>query len=84
MSGAPRAPRWVLATERVRLASEGSILVDAWGPGAEWLIQRAPELCGALDNPDAFRPDQPLLRDLVHRHPGPADRTDRTPSSRRR
>ena len=59
-----------LATERVRLASEGSILVDAWGPGAEWLIQRAPELCGALDNPDTFRPDQPVVRDLMHRHPG--------------
>ena len=29
------------ATERVRLTSAGSILVDAWGPGAEWLLQRA-------------------------------------------
>jgi 3-methyladenine DNA glycosylase/8-oxoguanine DNA glycosylase len=58
------------ATERVRLAGHGSVVVDAWGPGAEWLIQRAPELCGALDNPDGFQPDQPLLRDLVHRHPG--------------
>jgi 3-methyladenine DNA glycosylase/8-oxoguanine DNA glycosylase len=59
-----------LATERVRQASDGGILVDAWGPGAEWLIQRAPELCGALDNPDGFQPDQPLLRQLVHSHPG--------------
>jgi len=57
-------------TERVRLASDGSILVDAWGPGAEWLIQRAPELCGAFDNPETFRPDQPVVRDLVHRHSG--------------
>jgi 3-methyladenine DNA glycosylase/8-oxoguanine DNA glycosylase len=59
-----------LATERVRLGSQGDVHVDAWGPGAEWLIQRAPELCGALDKPDLFRPDQPLLRDMVHRHPG--------------
>jgi len=58
------------ATQRVRLANHGAVLVDAWGSGAEWLIQRAPELCGALDNPDGFRPDQPLLRQLVHRHPG--------------
>jgi 3-methyladenine DNA glycosylase/8-oxoguanine DNA glycosylase len=59
-----------LATQRVRLADRGAVHVDAWGPGAEWLIQRAPELCGALDNPHEFRPEQPLLRDLVHRHPG--------------
>jgi 3-methyladenine DNA glycosylase/8-oxoguanine DNA glycosylase len=58
------------ATERVRLASDGTVVVEAWGPGAEWLIERAPELCGAHDNPDGFRPDQPVVRDLVHRHPG--------------
>ena len=70
MSGAPPAPRSGPATERVRLRRDGAFVVDAWGPGAEWLVERAPELCGALDNPDAFRPDQPLLRDLVHCHPG--------------
>jgi 3-methyladenine DNA glycosylase/8-oxoguanine DNA glycosylase len=59
-----------LATERVRLSSAGAVLVDAWGPGAEWLVERAPELCGALDHPDTFQPDQPLLRLLVHSHPG--------------
>jgi 3-methyladenine DNA glycosylase/8-oxoguanine DNA glycosylase len=59
-----------LATERVSMSNEGDVQVDAWGPGAEWLIERAPELCGALDNPDGFQPEQPLLRQLVHRHPG--------------
>src|SRR5205085_2301782 len=59
-----------LATERVRLDSDGSIVVDAWGPGAEWLLQRAPGLCGAFDDPAAFRTDQPLLRNLAHGHPG--------------
>jgi endonuclease III len=59
-----------LATERLSLAADGSVLVDAWGPGADWLIERAPALCGALDTPACFQPDEPLLQRLVHFHPG--------------
>lgn len=59
-----------LATQRLRLAANGQVQVDAWGPGAEWLLQRAPSLCGAFDDPTTFQPDQPLLRHLVRCHPG--------------
>jgi 3-methyladenine DNA glycosylase/8-oxoguanine DNA glycosylase len=59
-----------LASQRLRVASRGVVQVDAWGPGADWLIARAPGLCGALDRPEAFQPEQPLLRHLVHTHPG--------------
>jgi 3-methyladenine DNA glycosylase/8-oxoguanine DNA glycosylase len=59
-----------IATQRLGLTSDGSVHVTAWGPGAEWLIERAPILCGALDDPDGFRPQQPLLKHLVHAHPG--------------
>jgi 3-methyladenine DNA glycosylase/8-oxoguanine DNA glycosylase len=59
-----------LGTQRLSLTAEGLVRVDAWGPGAEWLIERAPALCGALDRPGCFRPEQPLLRRLVHNHPG--------------
>jgi hypothetical protein len=38
-----------VTTQRLGLAADGSVAVDAWGPGAEWLIERAPALCGALD-----------------------------------
>jgi 3-methyladenine DNA glycosylase/8-oxoguanine DNA glycosylase len=58
------------ATERVRIAGDGAVVVDAWGPGADWLLARAPSLCGALDDPSSFRPAQPLLRELTHCHPG--------------
>jgi hypothetical protein len=58
------------ATQRLSLAADGSVLVDAWGPGAEWLVERAPALCGAHDNPGCFQPDQPLLQRLVHLNPG--------------
>jgi 3-methyladenine DNA glycosylase/8-oxoguanine DNA glycosylase len=59
-----------IATERVRLSGDGCVEVDAWGPGAEWLLERAPALCGALDDPAAFQTDQPLLRHLTRTHPG--------------
>ncbi|HEX8968008.1 MAG TPA: DNA-3-methyladenine glycosylase 2 family protein [Chloroflexota bacterium] len=59
-----------LATERLRVGTGGSIDVDAWGPGAAWLVERAPNLCGALDDPGAFSPAQPLLSHLARRHAG--------------
>jgi 3-methyladenine DNA glycosylase/8-oxoguanine DNA glycosylase len=59
-----------LASQRLRGVGGCSVRVDAWGPGAAWLVERAPALCGALDRPEGFRPDQPLLRHLAHAHPG--------------
>jgi 3-methyladenine DNA glycosylase/8-oxoguanine DNA glycosylase len=64
-----RTPMGV-ATQRLRKAADGSVQVDAWGDGAEWLLQRAPTLVGALDRPETFEPDHPLLRHLVRCHPG--------------
>jgi 3-methyladenine DNA glycosylase/8-oxoguanine DNA glycosylase len=58
------------ATQHLSRASDGTIHVQAWGDGADWLIQHAPSLCGALDDPSSFAPEQPLLKHLVHRHPG--------------
>lgn len=59
-----------LATERIRLLGRGCVEVDAWGPGAAWVLDHAPALCGELDDPDAFQPEQPLLHQLLRRHPG--------------
>jgi 3-methyladenine DNA glycosylase/8-oxoguanine DNA glycosylase len=44
--------------------------VEAWGPGTAWLLEAAPELIGESDDPGAFRPEHPLLRDLMRRLPG--------------
>jgi 3-methyladenine DNA glycosylase/8-oxoguanine DNA glycosylase len=57
------------ATERLRQV-DGVIRVDAWGPGAGWLVERAPALCGGNDDPSAFQPEQLVLRRLVLAHPG--------------
>jgi 3-methyladenine DNA glycosylase/8-oxoguanine DNA glycosylase len=59
-----------LATQRLTKIRANAICVEAWGPGADWLLERAPSLCGAFDHPEAFRPDQPLLTHLAQRHPG--------------
>ncbi|MBV9895737.1 MAG: DNA-3-methyladenine glycosylase 2 family protein, partial [Chloroflexi bacterium] len=60
-----------LATQRVRTVSKSVVEVDAWGPGAAWVIERAPALCGAFDHPESFRPEEPpLLKHLAYWHPG--------------
>ena len=44
---------------------------QAWGPGAEWLLEQLPALLGAEDDPAAFDPGgHPLLRELKLRNPG--------------
>jgi 3-methyladenine DNA glycosylase/8-oxoguanine DNA glycosylase len=58
------------ATECLTLGADGLVTVEAWGPGAEWLIPRAPALCGAMDQPASFTPEQPLLKRLVREHRG--------------
>jgi 3-methyladenine DNA glycosylase/8-oxoguanine DNA glycosylase len=65
-TGTPLGP----GTERLVPLLDGGLRVEAWGPGAEWLVDRAPALVGELDDDSDFRPEQPLLRDLHRRHPG--------------
>ncbi|MFC9287415.1 DNA-3-methyladenine glycosylase family protein [Streptomyces sp. NPDC057052] len=58
-------------TLRVSVApGEGAVRGEAWGPGAEWLLERLPELLGAADDPDAFVPRHRLVAMTRHRRPG--------------
>jgi 3-methyladenine DNA glycosylase/8-oxoguanine DNA glycosylase len=66
---ATRTPRG-LATQRVRAGAAGTVEVEAWGPGARWLLERARALCGGLDRPESFQTEQPLLHQLARSHPG--------------
>ena len=45
----------------------GEVVADAWGPGAEWAIDRVPALLGGSDDPSGFRPLDPVVRDLAAR-----------------
>lgn len=50
----------------------------AWGPGAHWLVASVPDLLGARDTPEDFRPVHPRLSELARRLAGlRIGRTDR-------
>ncbi|MFF7446129.1 MULTISPECIES: DNA-3-methyladenine glycosylase family protein [unclassified Streptomyces] len=48
----------------------GEVRGEAWGPGAEWLLDGLPRLLGAGDDPSAFAPRHRLLALAQHRRPG--------------
>ncbi|MFE1960193.1 DNA-3-methyladenine glycosylase family protein [Streptomyces sp. NPDC059479] len=52
------------------VARGGSVEAEAWGPGAEWMLEQLPELLGASDEPDAFVPRHRLLAETRRRRPG--------------
>ncbi|MEU0369916.1 DNA-3-methyladenine glycosylase 2 family protein [Streptomyces sp. NPDC006283] len=56
-------------TLRVALRG-GTAEAEAWGPGAQWLLDRLPDLLGALDEPEAFTPHHRLVAASQHRRPG--------------
>ncbi|GAA0338337.1 DNA-3-methyladenine glycosylase 2 family protein [Streptomyces blastmyceticus] len=43
---------------------------EAWGPGADWLLDHLPALLGGTDDPGAFVPRHRLLHEAHRRHPG--------------
>jgi 3-methyladenine DNA glycosylase/8-oxoguanine DNA glycosylase len=66
-----RAARTPEGVGSLRLGlSSGHLLADAWGPGADWMIEQARALVGFDDQPAAFQPAHPLLADLHRHHPG--------------
>ena len=62
---APTGP----ATLRLTLEAP-EISAEAWGPGAEWALDRAPALVGLHDRPESFDPPRSLIRDLHRRRSG--------------
>ena len=51
------------------LDHNGEIRADAWGPGAEWVLDRMPALLGADDDPSGFVPRHPQLTRALREHP---------------
>ncbi|MFS0852915.1 DNA-3-methyladenine glycosylase family protein [Microbacterium sp. 179-I 3D4 NHS] len=59
-----------LATLALRAAGD-EVHATAWGPGAEYALDRVPRLCGAQDDSEGFDPSgHPLIADAARRHPG--------------
>ena len=49
---------------------DGTVDVEAWGPGATWAVDRAAALCGEQDDDSSFKPAERVLADLHRRHRG--------------
>ncbi|WP_406394711.1 DNA-3-methyladenine glycosylase family protein [Streptomyces sp. NBC_00887] len=66
-----RAARTPAGPGTLRVAArDGRIEAAAWGPGAQWLLDRLPALLGEGDDPDAFRPRHRLVAATHHSRPG--------------
>lgn len=57
-------------TLRVAASGGGAVRGEAWGPGAEWLLEGLPGLLGARDDPAAFTPRHRVVALARHRRPG--------------
>jgi 3-methyladenine DNA glycosylase/8-oxoguanine DNA glycosylase len=64
-----RTPEGV-ATLRVRSRpADAEVHAAAWGPGAEWVLDRLPAMLGAEDDPAGFEPRHPVLAEAHRRYP---------------
>ena len=48
---------------------EGVIVAEAWGEGAEWVLDQLPAMLGADDDPSGFVPRHPQLSQALREHP---------------
>ncbi|MEU6576158.1 DNA-3-methyladenine glycosylase 2 family protein [Streptomyces sp. NPDC046805] len=66
-----RASRTPTGPGTLRVSAYGDeVRGQAWGPGAEWLLEQLPQLLGAADDPDAFAPRHRIVALARHRRPG--------------
>lgn len=56
-------------TWRAFVPERGRVVLQAWGPGADWVAARAEDLLGVWDRPD-FEVEHPLIARLQRRFPG--------------
>src|SRR5687768_10506566 len=69
--GVWRATRTPTGPATIRLQSLATdVRVQAWGPGAAWAVEHAPEAVGADQSTDALVARHPMVDDLARRSPG--------------
>lgn len=51
-------------------AGGGAVTATAWGPGADWALDRLPAMLGAGDRPEEFVPRHRPVADAFRRHRG--------------
>ena len=71
VGGVWRATRTPIGPATLQLTqSGGEVTARGWGPGAEWVLEHAPALVGADDDPRPFVAHHPVVGDLHRRMPG--------------
>ena len=70
----PDGPATIRVTAPFRAAAAPAgplVLAQAWGPGADWLLDALPGALGLHDDISGFDPSgHPVLRQVARRHPG--------------
>jgi 3-methyladenine DNA glycosylase/8-oxoguanine DNA glycosylase len=59
-----------VATLALHVSPGPVIHAEAWGPGAQWMLDGVPELLGARDDVTGFAPEHPVLKETWRRHLG--------------
>lgn len=58
-------------TLRLTWSGDGDVLAEAWGSGADWLLEQSPRWVGLTDDISGFDPSpNTRIADLWRRHPG--------------
>lgn len=68
-SRTPQGPA-TLRVSRTGTGGAAEIGAEAWGPGADWILEHLPALLGAGDDPAAFVPRHRLVHASHRRRPG--------------
>jgi 3-methyladenine DNA glycosylase/8-oxoguanine DNA glycosylase len=66
----PYGPGTLRITSRSPLPEGTLVTGQAWGPGADWLLDTLPAQLGAYDDVSGFTVRHPAVGELVLRHPG--------------
>lgn len=79
----PTETRWNTRTPdgpgalQLTRTTDTEVEAEAWGPGAEWMLEQAPRLLGAEDDLTGFEPPSGPLADKWRANPFLLGRTDR-------
>jgi endonuclease III len=69
LDGVFRATRTPEGPATLHLRSIGyDVVAEAWGPGAPWALESAPDLIGVHDDDGGFRPRHHVIQELWRRH----------------
>ncbi|WP_313022575.1 DNA-3-methyladenine glycosylase 2 family protein [Mobilicoccus sp.] len=65
-----RTPEGEVAVRFAERPTQGAVVVEAWGPGAEWVCDGVPRILGEDDDVSTFVPHHALVAEAFRRFPG--------------